>query len=140
MGYLDFIAIYIINKCNENNWRITALKLQKLLYFVQKEAMLVFHRKIFYEDVIACGWGPYIPVINQKYLRYGNAHIPPIYNIDYYINGDVKKIIDKIVIKYGMMSNEELLKIIWNEEPWQEVIENDISEQEAPKIIFEDFI
>ena len=38
------------------------------------------------------------------------------------------------------MSNMELLQLIWDEEPWQKVIENDIPEQEAPKIIFEDFI
>ena len=141
MGYLDFIAIYIINECNKNGWRITALKLQKLLYFVQKEGILVFHKKIFYEDVIAYGWGPCIPKIYRKYLVFGNANIPACYGIDYYVNGENKIIIDKVLEKYGALSNGELLQLIWeDEEPWKSILENDISEEKGLKIFFEDFI
>lgn len=57
------IARYVIDYSNYKKYRITNLRLQKILYFIQA-AFLVFGQKPCFDDVIeAWGLGPVVPIV-----------------------------------------------------------------------------
>lgn len=72
------VARYIINYSNEQNYGISNLKLQKLLYFVQAYFLLYRGEICFDAAIEAWDFGPVVPEVYHEFKRFGNGDIPKI--------------------------------------------------------------
>lgn len=116
----NIIAAYIINWCHYHNTTITNLKLQKLLYFVQKEFYYIKKVRLIKEDFYAYQLGAVIPEIYTKYSIFASFNLP-IQNLMiqnfYYFNCFV--IINSILNNYGYKSTWELVELSQKEDSWK---------------------
>jgi len=55
---------------------VSNLKLQKILYFIQAEFLVVKGIPCFEEEIIAWGFGPVVLEVYHEYKVYGAAGIP----------------------------------------------------------------
>lgn len=79
-------ARHIINYANQTKRFISALKLQKILYFVQAEFLISQGRLCFADDIEAWDFGPVVPAVLHEFLRFGSCFIPPV--IHYFIDDE----------------------------------------------------
>ena len=71
------IVYFLIELSQERG--ITNLKLQKMLYCIQREAIRKLNRKAFKDRIEAWQYGPIIPNIYYEFANYGSS---PIMNLD----------------------------------------------------------
>jgi uncharacterized phage-associated protein len=99
IGYMSYnaldIAKYIINKCTVENQPISNLQLQKILYYVQREA-LQSGFEAFEDEMEAWRFGPVVPAVYYVYCGFGASEIVMHYNIS--IEENLKRIIDHITV------------------------------------------
>ena len=131
------VARYIVNYCNDKNYSISNLKLQKLLYFVQAYFLIASPNKepCFGEAMEAWDFGPVVPVVYSEFKRFGGTNIPKISN--YYINttGKIfdyqpvkfennvisdndKVLINDVLEKFKWYTAADLVNITHNQDPW----------------------
>ena len=128
------VAKYIIDKCNEKNMAIGNLKLQKVLYFVQAEFLVVKNIPCFIEEIEAWSFGPVIPEVYREYKVYGGAIIPVFKKNDIvFISKGDQELIDGIIDECAKYSTSTLVNIIRHQSPWREayyrINDNVISKQ-----------
>lgn len=116
------IAQIIINKC-KYKYPLTNSKIQKLMYFAQKESMEEFGFPIFKEDIVAYPCGPGIESVNH-YFTWMNKNNIPIKLEEKTLPERVIKIIDRTLEKYAKIPTEQLAKKTQKEEPWIKVWNN----------------
>lgn len=97
-----------------------AMKLQKLLYYVQAWHLAVTDEPLFDERIKAWKDGPVVPQVwhdrrEQATRRSTNQHLGGIELPEFASN-----LIDLVIAKYGSMSGEELSALTHVEEPWLE--------------------
>ena len=97
---------------------ITAMKLQKLVYYCQAWSLVWDERPIFNEKIEAWANGP---VVRELFQAHRGA-----YNV-YKINGDVRVLgkaqeetIDAVIRAYGDKSSEWLAELTHREAPWKD--------------------
>lgn len=94
------IAYYLIALAGEKGFSMTNLKLQKMLYFIQREE--IKNGRVAFEDRIeAWQYGPVIPNVYYRFAGYGPVSI--IFDInsrDIEIQNDTKISADKIFDEY----------------------------------------
>lgn len=90
------LAKYIVNKCVVENYPITNLQLQKILYYVQRDHLHDFNERAFIDEIEAWKFGPVVPEVYYAFCYYGAMPIENQYdnasNIDIDFN-----LVDKIV-------------------------------------------
>lgn len=128
------VAKFIIDKCNEKNMAIGNLKLQKVLYFVQAEFLVVKNTPCFVEEIEAWDFGPVIPEVYQEYKVYGGSIIPIFKNSNFaFISKYDQELIDGIIDECAKYSTSVLANIIHRQSPWREayyrIDDNVISKQ-----------
>ena len=129
------VSRYIINYSHANNYFISNLKLQKIMYFVQANFLVNKNEPCFNEPIEAWDFGPVIPVIYNEYKVYAAAYIPEIrtyleyddetktsvtrktYNNNY-INDKDKMLIKAMVDQANNYSSSELTDITCQQSPW----------------------
>lgn len=89
------IAKYIVTKCTSENYPITNLQLQKILYFLQKNYLVEKGHKLFGDDIEAWQFGPVVPEVYYQYCGFGSGSITMKYDIDIDVEDKVE--IDSIV-------------------------------------------
>jgi uncharacterized phage-associated protein len=74
------VCRHIINYSEKEDYGVSNLKLQKLLYFVQAYFMLEKkdHAPCFHEKIEAWDFGPVVPEAYQEWAQYGSCDIPMI--------------------------------------------------------------
>lgn len=118
------IAAYIIAYCKSNNFVISNLRLQKILYFIQAEFLVATGNPCFREDIQAWDFGPVIPEVYQVYKFYGSSNIPDVYdgsNTFSFIKDKDKRIIQEMIEECNKFSAIELVNITHNQAPWKDV-------------------
>lgn len=99
-----YLAKYIIDKCAKDDYPISNLQLQKILYNLQKE-LLKKGTVLVNDDFQAWAYGPVVPKVYFEFCSYGSMRIDEKYNVK--IENQIKNIIDPII---------ESLR---EEEPWE---------------------
>lgn len=66
------VARYVIARSNRAG-AISNLKLQKVLYFIQAEFLVVQNTPCFAEQIEAWDFGPVVPMVYYRYRIYGGA-------------------------------------------------------------------
>ena len=113
------IARYIILKEREEGHFVSNLKLQKILYFIQAEFLVVRGEACFFEDIIASEFGPIVLEVYHEYKVFGGASIPFNLKISMpYIRSEDKKLIDDMLDMVRRYSASTLTKISINQMPW----------------------
>lgn len=115
------IARYIIERCNSKNLAISNLKLQKILYFVQAEFLVVRNQPCFAEEIEAWDFGPVVPEVYQEYKIFGGANIPVIERSlgPVIISSDDQELINGIVDECAQYSASTLVDITHRQFPWK---------------------
>lgn len=120
------VANYIIEYCHKENIKMSNLKLQKVLYFIQALFLVSTSgtKPCFEDDIEAWDFGPVIPAVYQNYKIHGSSNIP----IDpkdprkgYY--GKIKlsdaKLIESMIQRTKSYSAARLVEITHNQAPWK---------------------
>ena len=111
------VAEYIIFYSHSKDYSISNLKLQKLLYFVQKE-FFKSGRKCFEDEMEYWDCGPVVNDVYTKYKVYNGGNIPGfIAKNPNSIADDVKALIASVVDRYKYESTTQLDKIIRIQQP-----------------------
>lgn len=115
------VAKYVIFRCHKDEYTISNLKLQKLLYFVQAEFLVDKNEPCFGEKIEAWDFGPVVPEVYQRFKIYGSANIPFFEGIvSFSISEKDKRIIDEIIKECAKYSAASLVEITHNQSPWKE--------------------
>lgn len=127
------VSQYVIKYSNEQDYGISNLKLQKILYFIQVYFLLEKDEPCFDDKIEAWDIGPVIPDVYDKYKQYANGGIP---TEDYFIidknnvwdskrakyqdiitDAD-KQLINKVVDKFADRSVLGLTVLTQKQSPW----------------------
>lgn len=129
------IARYIIN-----NYSISNLQLQKILYFIQAYYLVYYDKKIFNEDICKSPFCVVVWEVYNEFKMYGALNIP---HIKQWYEGEIwnfRKItyenkiakedccnIDKVVNVFSKYHNHELNDLVWNQiyDDCEDIIEID---------------
>ena len=136
-GYLEVekmdvkeLAIGIISYCNNNNIRISNLKLQKILYYIQGYDIKETHEPAF--DAEIHNW-QYGPVVEEVYFEYNQFRGEDIVLKDYDRRDGFfkrKNAINDIVLKVlnncKNKSAFELVEMTHKEDPWKNTRQNEV--------------
>lgn len=95
------IARYVINKCTVEEYPISNLQLQKILYYIQK-AFLQVGMQAFDDEIEAWQFGPVVPIVYDQYCGFGASKIRMLYDI--FVRDDFAQIIDMIVEQKRMLN------------------------------------
>ena len=134
------VCRYVINYSNRENYGVSNLKLQKLLYFIQVYFLISSKKQepCFLEDIEAWDFGPVVPVAYHEYKQYGCTDIP---SIDEYFDFDVKnpwnlsmrvydencisdedkELINTVITELADYSATDLVNITHHQAPWRDV-------------------
>jgi uncharacterized phage-associated protein len=115
------ISKYIISKLNI---KITNLKLQSLLYYVQAYSLLKNNRTLYKEEIVARKLGVIIPVAHNAFKWSNSSEILIIEKPSKIIEEKDKEIIDAILTTIGELSSETLIDKIRSYGTWKESFEN----------------
>ena len=105
------VAKYIVSKCTRNNTPICNLQLQKLLYLIQKESLVINDEPIFVDEIEAWRFGPVVPNVFSHFSGYGAMPIVIEYIVNK-ISDDDKELIDDVVDRKKMLHPWDYLEEI----------------------------
>lgn len=116
------LAKYIICRMAQKGERISHLKLQKLLYYVQAWHIVYAEQPIFEEDFEAWLHGPVLRNVWNHYRTYSTMFdsLPCEENFDVKLTDEQCEIIDDVLDEYGEKTGYYLECLTHVEKPWQE--------------------
>ncbi|MCI9137543.1 MAG: DUF4065 domain-containing protein [Lachnospiraceae bacterium] len=133
------ICRYVINYSNEQDYGISNLKLQKILYFIQAYFLINSERKepCFGEKIEAWDFGPVVPEAYREYKQYGGGDIPTIASYlefneetpweterkkytDHLIARKDRRLIDEVVNRFSDYTATDLVNLTHNQAPWKD--------------------
>lgn len=112
------IANYVISLCLENDFSISNLKLQKLLYYIQWWWLGIFKEKIIDCEFEARTNGPVCRSIYTQYNGSWYSNLSPTDQVIAPNNPDYDSLINEIVVKYWKLEAWDLVSLTHKEDPW----------------------
>lgn len=148
MVSVETLARYVINLFREqmenlesDEFDVTPLKLQKLLYYCQGYALALTGKPLFSDPIEAWKYGPVVESVYQTYKKYGSCPIPldQVESVKDFDN--VAASIARVVVEEkGRLSGIALAKATHDEAPWKDayqgVYTNESISHEAMKNFF----
>lgn len=129
MASVHDVAAYILQK----QGAMTAMKLQKLVYYAQAWSLARRGRPLFDEEVQAWAYGP---VVYELYKQHrGEFIVARIPGFPELLGPDERASIDRVLESYGKLDGLELSKRTHSEEPWLEARGNLAGGQPSARII-----
>ena len=114
------VARYVVARSNRAG-TISNLKLQKVLYFIQAEFLVVQNMPCFAEQIEVWDFGPVVPVAYYRYRIYGGAAIPLLQDNSFCpFNRKDKKLADGVIDECVKYSAAGLTDIVHRQTPWRE--------------------
>ncbi|MDW0360808.1 DUF4065 domain-containing protein [Halomonas venusta] len=116
------IANYLLAKAAASEGeraKLSNLKLQKLLYYVQGFHAVLLKRPAFDDRIEAWMHGPVIPTVYHHYKDHGNAQIPTIMPLEEVeIDEETAELVDEVFNVYAQHSAWHLRNLTHEEDPW----------------------
>ncbi len=119
------IAKYVIASYWKSGTKITNLKLQKILYYIQGYSYKFCDDAAYPEQISKWPYGPVVPTAYFEYNMYRSSAIAEVSDdelthIIKYLNNNkpLKNVIDKVIDKTIPMSAAELVNKTHEEDPW----------------------
>jgi len=136
MVNVNNVANYFLSKTiDEEDSKITNLKLQKLLYYAQGFHLALFEDELYNETIEAWMHGPVCPEAYQLYKKYGSNIIPcDECNEDFenIFSSDQIELLDEVYEIFGQFSGWKLRDMTHEEPTWldNKDMANEISKSE----------
>lgn len=108
-------AAYILKKQSP----MTAMKLQKLVYYSQAWSLVWDERPLFAERIEAWANGPVVRELYEAHRGCFQIHAIPGGNPDT-LDADARETVDAVLAYYGDKSSQWLSDLTHAEEPWRE--------------------
>lgn len=118
MYFARDIAMFVINWCKDKNIKITNLKLQKLLYFIQGENVRYKGTRLIRDDFYAWQLGPVVPSVYYEFAIYSSFELPRQIEQEV-ISHEEQAIIGKILDDYATISAWDLVDMSHEQDPWK---------------------
>lgn len=130
------VCRHVIKYSNDQDYGISNLKLQKILYFIQAYFLISeLGEPCFNEKIEAWDFGPVVPVAYREYKQFGSGDIPTIKSYivfdrnniwnakriefrDITITREDKILIEKVVDKFADYSATDLVSLTYRQSPW----------------------
>ena len=129
------VANYIIAKCNELQYEISNLRLQKLLYYVQGYFFKIHNESAFDSNICNWPYGPVVPEIYYEYCIYGAN--PILFEddkledtINRIKNRNHRRLVDTIIKKCNDYTPGQLVDHTHNETPWKDTVRGSVISSE----------
>lgn len=139
--YLLVLFTEQMDDISEEEFDVTPMKLQKLLYYCQGYSLALTGKPMFEDEIEAWRYGPVVPAVYYEYKAYGGQTIPLHVVGDVCDIDDVDASIARLVVREkGNMSGIALANMTHKEVPWKAtfagVYSNGIISNEALKEFF----
>jgi len=122
------ISKYLLSKVNVERFEeigdgISNLKIQKLLFYIQKTYFSVYEKKIFSDDAEAWRYGPVIPEVYHCFKKYGSNNIDIIEQKPFITSREPMSfekllVIDFVWDEYSKYSAGTLVDLTHRDEAW----------------------
>ena len=120
------LAKYIISTIKEQmtdiqpeEFDVTPLKLQKLLYYCQGYSLALTGKPAFHDKIEAWRYGPVIDSVYQEYKKYTGGIIPySDITIEVLPDETLRSIVDLVLADKGRYSGETLARMTHKEATW----------------------
>ena len=97
----------IVTASEKYHTALTPLRLQAMLFFIQKESLWRRFILAFDDDIRVWDFGPIVPDVYYEYSHYANA---PIINVkEQEIDKELKDIIDCVAYRYSRIATWRLI-------------------------------
>jgi len=122
MANVSNVANYFLSKTiDEEDSKITNLKLQKLLYYAQGFHLALFEKELFAEEIEAWMHGPVSPDAYQLFKKFG-ANIIPCdecnEKFDEIFSQEQTELLDEVYDIFGQFSGWKLRNMTHEEPTW----------------------
>ena len=122
------LAKYIISEIKKQltdvqpeEFDVTPLKLQKLLYYCQGYSLALTGKPIFPEKIEAWKYGPVVDSVYQEYKKYEGSIIPySEMGTDDNSDEKLSEIVHLVLLDKGQYSGTTLAQATHKERPWRE--------------------
>lgn len=134
MATVKQIAAYIVDRYNKEYAEgMDEMKLHKLLYFAQRENLIINNEPLFNEQFHAAQYGPVMLSIRKAYHEHELGELPCSQFL-----ADHKTVFDNLFSKYAPQSSWSLSDISHGEISWRNASEIEMPEGKYPRINNED--
>lgn len=110
------VAAYILQQCG----RMTAMKLQKLVYYCQAWSLVWQQRPLFGERIEAWTHGPVVPELWGKHQGSREVTAPWPDGQPEELNAVAKETVDAVLVLYADKNADELSSLTHQEAPWKD--------------------
>ncbi|MCX7044060.1 MAG: DUF4065 domain-containing protein [Candidatus Sumerlaeota bacterium] len=124
------VAAYILRACGE----MTAMKLQKLLYYCQAWSLVWDERPLFKEDIEAWTNGPVVREVYEKHKGQFLVSDWPLGNPDV-LNDEQRETIKAVLDGYGSKPSQWLSDLTHMERPWKDAREGLSDDDRGHRVI-----
>ena len=119
------VAKYVVNFSSQSGDRITQLKLQKILYYIQGTYLALKGCPAFSDEIMAWKLGPAVHSVYSAYKQYDDQPIPPS-DSDVNMEPEDQLFIAEIYKKFRGFTAAQLVDKTHNEAPWRDTTTNDV--------------
>ncbi|MGL5413340.1 Panacea domain-containing protein [Cetobacterium sp.] len=127
MKRADYNVIQIVDYILTKK-KMTNLRLQKILYFVQAFSLVSLDKPMFNEEINAWEYGPVVKEVYDKYKYWGAEEIPsPEYFSDFFWDDKDRELIDEVLEGLENMSSFDLVELTHSYPTWIENYEKNKS-------------
>lgn len=116
---LDAARYLIFLSYGGNQYSLTPLKLQKILYLVQGWSYVWDDVPAFSDGFSAWQFGPVNEKVYEVLKKYGRLEIPESEGIHELSDRNVAETIKAVWKEYGKMSSYDLVKMVRHQIPWR---------------------
>lgn len=118
----DVAEYFLWRAADQDDERLSNLKLQKLLYYAQGFSLAIFDKPLFSESVVAWVHGPVVVSLYHRYKEYGSGPIPPPVASDLSKYGDdTIALLEEVFAVFGQFAAWTLRGMTHSEPPWADV-------------------
>jgi len=117
---LDVAKYFLCRVDRDAGDTISALKLQKLVYYAQAWSLVLRNKPLFREDLQAWPHGPVVYEVWDYYKAYKHTDIPAPKQCKLNFSDTEQEVLEEVWNAYGELSARQLEKLTHSEEPWIE--------------------
>lgn len=120
---LDVAMYFLCRVDRDAGDTMSALKLQKLVYYAQAWSLVLRDKPLFSENIEAWPHGPVVYDVWNNYREYKHTAIPEPEVCDLNFSEDEIEVLEEVWNTYGELSARQLENLTHSEQPWQEARE-----------------
>ena len=127
------IAVYFLRKAREERKELTPMQVQKLVYLAHGWHLAIEGEPLLDEQVEAWQYGPVIPSLYHEFKYCGARPIKHIPESQFFPEGNLKPILDRVWEVYGDFSGSQLSTMTHKQgSPWHQVVREEYKGKNVP--------